>query len=719
VKRPRAVDSSLHPAVIPAAVIASGLIAPLPAWTAPGDLDPGYGDVGRVELDLSRAAWSIEAEEDGYLLTGAQPESCYFYCVEGTDFNTRLLDDGSLDEAYSAAELEDVLGYDSVLQPDGKGVTVGQSGAAGDTDLAVYRLLNDGSLDPGFGVGGITTVTDAVGFALAGRRIILEPDGKITVAGILDINRLVVVRLLPDGALDASFGTGGVFTTDATVTTGIQPGLVQMSGGSYRLTVQVASGEQSICKVLALTATGAIDSTFGVDGLAAVDSGATGSSYCNALARDAADGLYVAGLGPAGGLIVRLLENGDVDPAFAGAAVATLMADATALATDVGGAILVAGHDRTEFARAQIVRLHSNGQLDTAFGSSGIARVELESDWPYATNIQDLKVLADRGLAVTGAHTTGGSGIRPFASRLLGDGAGGGPGVLSIETVEVAAIEGERAVVKVRRIGGSSGSVSVDIETHEVDWSITPATTDQDFVSTSTTLTWPDGDATEREFVIDIPADEGVERIESFAATLLNPQGGAGLGGRTSGIDIRGDGYPAGLFTIDRVDARFGEGSEASQFVVYRSDYDQGTVSVTVRSVGGTASNGSDYEGEPVTLTWNDGDTSERYVGFRVVSDSISESPETLIVELSAADGGAVIGTQSSAEVTLIDVPPRPDRGDDGGGGSFDLLLAAALGLCAALRRRIASGVVHMGRWLDAALLGPQRRTSRRRSAAR
>src|SRR6187399_1941763 len=108
VKHPRAVDSSLHPAVIPAAVIAAGLIAPLPAWTAPGDLDPGFGDVGRVGLDLYGAAWSLDA-------------------------------------AYSAAEPESVLGYDSVLQPDGKRVTAGESSASGDTDLVVYRLLADGS----------------------------------------------------------------------------------------------------------------------------------------------------------------------------------------------------------------------------------------------------------------------------------------------------------------------------------------------------------------------------------------------------------------------------------------------------------------------------------------------------------------------------------------------------------------------------------------------
>ena len=196
-KHPRAVDSSLHPAVIPAAVIAAGLIAPLPAWTAPGDLDPGFGDVGRVGLDLYGAAWSIEAEEDGYLLTGMTPESCYFYCVDAIDFNTRLLDDGSLDAAYSAAEPESVLGYDSVLQPDGKRVTAGESSASGDTDLVVYRLLADGSLDPDFGVDGMTTVTDAVGSALSGRRVMvrwdhreapLEVDGRaLATAGELEI----------------------------------------------------------------------------------------------------------------------------------------------------------------------------------------------------------------------------------------------------------------------------------------------------------------------------------------------------------------------------------------------------------------------------------------------------------------------------------------------------------------------------------------------------
>jgi hypothetical protein len=302
---------------------------------------------------------------------------------------------------------------------------------------------------------------------------------------------------------------------------------------------------------------------------------------------------------------------------------------------------------------------------------------------------------------------------------LLGNGPGGGPGVLTIETSYTEATESGQAVVKVRRIGGSTGSVSVDLEADTVDWVGAPATADHDFVSEPTTLGWADGDTSEREFVVNILDDEGLEPAEAFVVTLLNPQGGGGLGLRTSTVTIRGDGYPAGMFGIEPVNGTISEDANQSQFVVYRRDYGQGTVSVTVTPVGGTASNGSDYDGEPVTLTWADGDMTERYVGFRLVSDSTDESPETLIVELSAAAGGAVIGKASSAEVTLVDAAPKPDLGGGGGGGSFDLLLAAALGLCAALRRRVASGAAHTGPWVDATMLGPQRRTSRRRSASR
>ena len=158
-KHPRAIDSSLHPAVIPAAVIAAGLIAPLPAWTAPGDLDPGFGDVGRVELDLYGSRL-VDRSRGGRLSadrrrspraatsTASMPPISTRGCWT-TDRSTQRIPRPS-PKVYWA--------YDSVLQPDGKRVTVGENGASGDTDLVVYRLLTDGSLDPDFGVDGMTTV---------------------------------------------------------------------------------------------------------------------------------------------------------------------------------------------------------------------------------------------------------------------------------------------------------------------------------------------------------------------------------------------------------------------------------------------------------------------------------------------------------------------------------------------------------------------------------
>src|SRR5262244_4586866 len=67
-----------------------------------------------------------------------------------------------------------------------------------------------GVLDPTFGTGGFTLVeVDGEGaFASA-----LQPDGKVVTVGDVDLypnRKLTVVRYTADGALDPSFGTGGI-----------------------------------------------------------------------------------------------------------------------------------------------------------------------------------------------------------------------------------------------------------------------------------------------------------------------------------------------------------------------------------------------------------------------------------------------------------------------------------------------------------------------------
>src|SRR4249919_106921 len=147
------------------ALIASAGIA----QSAPGGLDPTFGVGGRVT----------------------------------TDFNL------STDIANAVA-----------LQADGKLVVVGDTytnNDFSDEDFAIARYNPDGTLDAGFGTNGRVT-TDFPGLAAVASAVLLQPDGKILVAGgayplFVFLGNFELARYNPDGSLDASFGDGGIVTT--------------------------------------------------------------------------------------------------------------------------------------------------------------------------------------------------------------------------------------------------------------------------------------------------------------------------------------------------------------------------------------------------------------------------------------------------------------------------------------------------------------------------
>lgn len=95
-----------------------------------------------------------------------------------------------------------------VVQPDGKvDVSAYSIRTPGDTRFTVVRYDARGSLDRGFGRGGI--IDDAKNGAYA---IALQPDGKI-VAGGNDGVSVELFRYLPDGQRDATFGKNGQVIT--------------------------------------------------------------------------------------------------------------------------------------------------------------------------------------------------------------------------------------------------------------------------------------------------------------------------------------------------------------------------------------------------------------------------------------------------------------------------------------------------------------------------
>src|SRR6266550_6615523 len=106
------------------------------------------------------------------------------------------------------------------VQTDGKLVVVGTTYINNDytdEDFAVARYNAHGTLDTTFGTGGKVR-TDFPGLAAVASSVLIQPDGKIVVAGgafplFTFLGDFKVVRYNPDGSLDSSFGEGGIVTT--------------------------------------------------------------------------------------------------------------------------------------------------------------------------------------------------------------------------------------------------------------------------------------------------------------------------------------------------------------------------------------------------------------------------------------------------------------------------------------------------------------------------
>jgi uncharacterized delta-60 repeat protein len=106
-----------------------------------------------------------------------------------------------------------------ILQPDGKIVVAGYaSGVGGTTGFALARYDANGALDTTFGTAGeITTEFAGRSDEASAAALALQPDGKIVAAGFAlmeDGTDVALARYQTDGKLDPTFGRGGRITTD-------------------------------------------------------------------------------------------------------------------------------------------------------------------------------------------------------------------------------------------------------------------------------------------------------------------------------------------------------------------------------------------------------------------------------------------------------------------------------------------------------------------------
>lgn len=332
-----------------------------------GGLDASFDGDGVVMTDLggSEAARALALTADGRIVVAGGAEQ-----VAGASalLVLRYLPDGSLDRGFGADGAVRLagasIGYAVALQPDGKIVVAGQGGG----NAAVARLLTDGSLDPTFSGGLVSSDWGGSDVALA---VAVQPDGKIVLAGrVLSAGQeeFAVARLAADGSRDGSFGAGGVVRLD----TGgrferLQALAIQPDGKIVAAGWRYTSRNEFV--VLRLNADGSLDRSFGSRGIVADLFGGAQSQGQTALL--AADGrIVVAGTADDGIGVARLRADGTLDPAFGsgGKEVLAGRGEAMGIAPAGNGRILLGGDVRgAADSDLTAVRLLPNGAVDPTF----------------------------------------------------------------------------------------------------------------------------------------------------------------------------------------------------------------------------------------------------------------------------------------------------------------------------------------------------------------
>jgi uncharacterized delta-60 repeat protein len=269
---------------------------------------PIGGSFGAVDV-----AQDVVLQPDGrVVLFGACPGS-----PSGVRFRlARLTLDGSLDPSFGTGgqvitqfPVADARATAGVLQPDGRIVAVG---SADSTAIAAARYNVDGSLDAAFGTAGLLVLPLAQPFTV--RDVALQPDGKIVIAGRYGGGDFGLVRLLPSGAPDPSFDGDGLATanfggTESGYSVVILPGGRIVLGGSH-------NADFGLVRFLP---DGSVDITFGTGGLATGSNG--GPVTPDELIRLPNDNLLIAGTTNVTGaardfLLARFLPGGALDTSF-------------------------------------------------------------------------------------------------------------------------------------------------------------------------------------------------------------------------------------------------------------------------------------------------------------------------------------------------------------------------------------------------------------------
>jgi uncharacterized delta-60 repeat protein len=287
----------------------------------PGTIDPSFGILGVAAetVPATDDARFVAQLANGALLVGGQanvnrPGTAGFVRFSPVgQLDTEFGDEGWLEFDLAGVSPQSVVAF---AQQAGDRVVLASSDRDGGGELALGRVDGDGRIDTSFAGGGAFTrrVSSSL---LTASSMGLGPTQEIVVTMTNGTERdgILMVRFTADGVYDPGFGDGGIVRLDRGDNHTVGR-LHVLSDGSI-IAVGSATDSKGIRTpfLFRVTAQGALDSSFGAGGVVAFEAGAFPSTVA-----ELEDGrLIVAGSRQEDGAkpaFWRLSRNGELDRSF-------------------------------------------------------------------------------------------------------------------------------------------------------------------------------------------------------------------------------------------------------------------------------------------------------------------------------------------------------------------------------------------------------------------
>ena len=375
----------------------------------PGTLDSSFAGNG-ITLNENSSLYCVAIQKSGKIIVGGAASSDGFLGSGLLRYNI----DGSIDSSFGKNGYA-ILNYDVANQgpfssidilPDNKIIAT----SAG-SNIFTAKFTAEGKPDSSFGTNGY--VLNHFAFVESISDIVVQDDGKILVGGAITTSFTdpfygIMVCYTPEGKLDLAFGDSGKVVL--TQSTGLSSIAIQKDGKI--ITGGTADVGESEFYVGRLNTDGSYDKSFGDrgyvytrffknkrDGLASIalqpDGKLLAAGYCNSFGLNQDIG------------IARYSGNGNLDNSFGVDGLTNIhvynSSEASTVLLQKDGKIILSGRTFDDIAfrsDAVLVRLSSDGFIDSSFASNGIAVTDFSNggyDSEYGAVLQ-----ADGKVVTTG-----------------------------------------------------------------------------------------------------------------------------------------------------------------------------------------------------------------------------------------------------------------------------------------------------------------------------